>query len=107
MYSMCGGGTGGHLVIIKAVKEQIENTPLVYIGSTKGQDRKWFKKDDNFQKSYFLDTRGVVNQGFLGKIKSLYMLLESHSKSKKNLKREWCKGGIFCWRILISSHCIC
>jgi len=91
MIAMCGGGTGGHLVIIKAVKEQIENTPLIYIGSTKGQDRKWFEKDSDFKKSYFLETRGVVNQGFLGKIKSLYMLFKATLKAKEILKENGVK----------------
>lgn len=91
MVAMCGGGTGGHLVIVKGVKEQIENTPLIYIGSTKGQDRKWFEKDTKFIEKYFLDTRGVVNQGFLGKLKSLYMLLKATLKAKEILKRNGVK----------------
>ncbi|TET89200.1 MAG: UDP-N-acetylglucosamine--N-acetylmuramyl-(pentapeptide) pyrophosphoryl-undecaprenol N-acetylglucosamine transferase, partial [Sulfurovum sp.] len=34
---MTGGGTGGHLAIIKAVKEHLKEVELVYIGSTQGQ----------------------------------------------------------------------
>jgi len=72
---MTGGGTGGHLAIVRAVKEQlsvsgeksvpgsgfqvpkdtsshpastIHHPPLIYIGSTKGQDRQWFEEDDDF-----------------------------------------------------------
>jgi UDP-N-acetylglucosamine--N-acetylmuramyl-(pentapeptide) pyrophosphoryl-undecaprenol N-acetylglucosamine transferase len=40
---MTGGGTGGHLAIIKAVKEELRDSKLIYIGSTKGQDRYWFE----------------------------------------------------------------
>ncbi len=85
MIAMCGGGTGGHLVIIKAVKEEI-NSPIVYIGSTKGQDTKWFKDDTKFKERYFLETRGVVNQTILGKVVSLYMLFKATLKAKKILE---------------------
>ena len=71
---MTGGGTGGHLAIIKAVKEQLRDEELIYIGSTKGQDKLWFEEDDDFTYKYFFETRGVVNQGGLGKIKSLFMM---------------------------------
>ena len=36
---MTGGGTGGHLAIIKAVKESLRDQELIYIGSTKWQDK--------------------------------------------------------------------
>ncbi len=84
---MTGGGTGGHLAIIKAVKEQLNGEELVYIGSTKGQDRQWFDKDDDFIQKYFLETRGVVNQGVMGKIKSLIMLAKATRESMKLLKK--------------------
>ena len=100
---MTGGGTGGHLVIIKAVKEQLvknngrqtvsSNGPqngelnLVYIGSTIGQDRKWFGEDSDFEAKYFLETRGVVNQGAMGKIKSLLMLAKAIRQAMKLLER--------------------
>ncbi len=77
---MTGGGTGGHLAIIKAVKEELEGE-LIYIGSTQGQDRQWFAEDEDFVAKYFLDTRGVVNQGVLGKLKSLWMLLRATKKA--------------------------
>jgi len=95
---MTGGGTGGHLVIIKAVKEQLLNEELIYIGSTKGQDQAWFGEDTQFKKRYFLETQGVVNQGFLGKFKSLYMLTKAFFKARKILKLSkakvvFCVGG--------------
>ena len=71
---MTGGGTGGHLAIIRAVKEQFQDEELIYIGSSKGQDKQWFENDDDFSYKYFFDTRGVVNQGGLGKVKSLFMM---------------------------------
>jgi len=71
---MTGGGTGGHLAIIKAVKEHLKDEELIYIGSTKGQDKQWFEEDEDFFHKYFFETRGVVNQRVFGKVKSLFML---------------------------------
>ena len=95
---MTGGGTGGHLAIIKAVKEELTDSKLIYIGSTKGQDRDWFENDKQFSSAYFLDTQGVVNQGLLGKFKSIYMLLKATLQARKILKNAnakviFCVGG--------------
>ena len=95
---MTGGGTGGHLTIIKAIKEELLNEELIYIGSTKGQDQAWFKDDSQFKATYFLPTQGVVNQGFLGKIKSAFMLIKATFKARKILKENnakivFCVGG--------------
>jgi len=95
---MTGGGTGGHLAIIKAVKEELINSELIYIGSTKGQDRAWFENDTQFKEKYFLDTQGVVNQGIFGKFKSIYMLLKATIKARailknSNVKVVFCVGG--------------
>jgi len=95
---MTGGGTGGHLAIIKAVKEELPDEELIYIGSTKGQDKAWFEKDEAFKERYFLSTQGVVNQGGFGKIKSLWMLLKAGIQARKILKEEeakvvFCVGG--------------
>jgi len=86
---MTGGGTGGHLAIIKAVKEEIQehNIQLIYIGSTKGQDKQWFEEDKDFAKTYFLETKGVVNQGFIGKIKSLFKILLATFEVRQILKK--------------------
>jgi len=78
---MTGGGTGGHLAIIKAVKEHLKKSELVYVGSTKGQDKQWFEEDNDFVQKYFFETRGVVNQGPIGKVKSLLMMAKAMFKS--------------------------
>ena len=95
---MTGGGTGGHLAIIKAVKEHLQNEKLIYVGSTKGQDKQWFEKDTDFQEKYFFETRGVVNQGALGKVKSLLMMAKAMFQSIKILRQHkakvvFCVGG--------------
>ncbi len=105
---MTGGGTGGHLAIVRAVKEAYrglisdDNTqalssagpsipstasePLIYIGSTKGQDRQWFEGDSDFASTYFFETRGVVNQRGIGKLRSLWMMLKAMRQARKLLK---------------------
>ena len=88
---MTGGGTGGHLAIIKAVKEHLNGETLVYIGSTKGQDKQWFEYDEDFSYKYFFETRGVVNQRGLGKIKSLFMMVSSMFKAIKLLRKHKAK----------------
>lgn len=96
---MTGGGTGGHLAIIKAVKEALiseqgvesREQVLVYVGSTKGQDTQWFEDDDDFSEKYFFDTRGVVNQGRIGKIKSLFMMAGATFKAIKLLRKHKAK----------------
>ncbi len=84
---MTGGGTGGHLAIIKAVKEQLKGEELIYIGSTKGQDKQWFENDDDFKEKYFFDTRGVVNQKGIAKLKSLWMMFQAMLEARKLLKK--------------------
>ena len=71
-----GGGTGGHLCIAKSIKDELNQRGIkpIFVGSTYGQDREWFLNDTGFQKTYFLDTHGVVNQRFFGKIISLYKI---------------------------------
>ncbi|EIF50332.1 undecaprenyldiphospho-muramoylpentapeptide beta-N-acetylglucosaminyltransferase [Sulfurovum sp. AR] len=88
---MTGGGTGGHLAIIKAVKEHLKEEELIYIGSTKGQDKQWFEEDDEFAYTYFFETRGVVNQGALGKVKSLLMLFKATIQAIKLLRKHKAK----------------
>jgi UDP-N-acetylglucosamine--N-acetylmuramyl-(pentapeptide) pyrophosphoryl-undecaprenol N-acetylglucosamine transferase len=88
---MTGGGTGGHLAIIKAVKEHLKDEELVYIGSTKGQDKQWFENDDDFAYKYFFETRGVVNQGALGKVKSLLMMTKATMQAVKLLRKHKAK----------------
>ncbi len=108
---MTGGGTGGHLAIIRAVKEVIAggeadrhsgldpespvgsfqptrlHSSMIYIGSTQGQDQAWFGNDEDFAACYFLETKGVVNQRGLGKLGSLWMLFTAFLQARKLLKK--------------------
>ena len=74
-----GGGTGGHLKVAKAFEKELIQRGIhcIFIGSINGQDKQWFDSDENLRKAIFLDTRGVVNKGFFGKIKSLYKIYKA------------------------------
>ena len=83
-----GGGTGGHLMIAEALVEAAvkEGHELIFIGSTKGQDRKYFEHSELFSSVYFLETTGVVNQKGLGKLKALYKIYKAFKRAKSLLK---------------------
>ncbi|MBL6973185.1 MAG: glycosyltransferase, partial [Sulfurimonas sp.] len=83
-----GGGTGGHLMIARALLESAvqKGHEVIFIGSTHGQDQKYFAKDSKFSAVYFLHTTGVVNQKGLGKIKALYKVLQAFFRARKILK---------------------
>jgi len=85
-----GGGTGGHLMIAQALVEAATKAghEAIFIGSTHGQDRKYFQKDSRFYKSYFFQTTGVVNQKGFGKIKALLKVLKAFLSARKILKSE-------------------
>jgi len=83
-----GGGTGGHLMIAEALLEAAvaSGHEAIFIGSTKGQDRKYFEHNSSFTHVYFLETTGVVNQKGLGKLKALVKVFFAFLKSRKLLK---------------------
>jgi UDP-N-acetylglucosamine--N-acetylmuramyl-(pentapeptide) pyrophosphoryl-undecaprenol N-acetylglucosamine transferase len=95
-----GGGTGGHLSVAKAFIQEFysRNYKVIFIGSTKGQDKLWFENESKIYKAYFMDTRGVVNQSVFGKIVSLWLILKAIVKSvtiikKYNIKKAISVGG--------------
>jgi len=84
-----GGGTGGHLSVARSFIDELysQGYRVVFIGSLKGQDKSWFENYPKLYKSYFLDTKGVVNQNFFGKFNSLFMILKAVLKSRKIIKK--------------------
>jgi len=80
-----GGGTGGHLKVADAFIEELKNRDfnIIFIGSTKGQDKSWFENDDRLKEAIFLSTSGVVNKKGLNKLLSLTNIL---SKTLECLK---------------------
>lgn len=95
-----GGGTGGHLMIAAALAEAgvNEGDELIFIGSTKGQDRKYFENHSDFSNVYFLGTTGVVNQKGIGKLVALLKVFKAffHARSilkKHNIVATYSVGG--------------
>ena len=84
-----GGGTGGHLMIAQALLEAAkkEGHELIFIGSTHGQDRKYFEKNSDFSHVYFLPTTGVVNQKGLKKLLALYKIIKAFFTSRTLLQK--------------------
>jgi UDP-N-acetylglucosamine--N-acetylmuramyl-(pentapeptide) pyrophosphoryl-undecaprenol N-acetylglucosamine transferase len=84
-----GGGTGGHLMIAEALAEAAvaNGHEVIFIGSTSGQDRKYFEKNSPFSHVYFLQTTGVVNQKGLGKLKALFKVFRAFLQARKILKK--------------------
>ncbi|WP_236579106.1 UDP-N-acetylglucosamine--N-acetylmuramyl-(pentapeptide) pyrophosphoryl-undecaprenol N-acetylglucosamine transferase [Hydrogenimonas urashimensis] len=85
---LTGGGTGGHLAIVRAVKEALlaQGVRPFYIGSESGQDREWFDADGDFADKLFLPTRGVVNRRGFGKAAALGQVLKSSVAARRYLK---------------------
>ena len=83
-----GGGTGGHLMIAQALANAAtsEGHEVIFIGSTSGQDRKYFEKNSPFSHVYFLPTIGVVNQKGFAKVKSLYKVFKAFLSARMLLK---------------------
>jgi len=81
-----GGGTGGHLAIIDSVKEYIDSDKI-YIGSTSGLDKTWYKDDNSFEAKYFLETKSVVDKGKVGRVLRLYKIFKETFKAKKIIKK--------------------
>lgn len=84
-----GGGTGGHLMIADALAHKaLENGfEVIFIGSTSGQDRKYFEDKSNFSHVYFLNTSGVVNKKGFAKVKALWNIFRAFLASREILKK--------------------
>ena len=94
MIVLTGGGTGGHLAIAATVKEALNAYGIkpVFIGSTGGQDRAWFGKDEGFKLRFFLPSRGVMNQKGLGRVRAGLELFRLALLCRKLLKRHRVKA---------------
>ncbi|MDH5465484.1 MAG: undecaprenyldiphospho-muramoylpentapeptide beta-N-acetylglucosaminyltransferase [Thiovulaceae bacterium] len=88
--AITGGGTGGHLVIAKALKESALDSGIrvIYLGSNYGQDRAWFEEDSDISSKYFFNTSGVVNKKGFKKILALFAIFVAVIKAFFILKKE-------------------
>ncbi|MCJ8327563.1 MAG: UDP-N-acetylglucosamine--N-acetylmuramyl-(pentapeptide) pyrophosphoryl-undecaprenol N-acetylglucosamine transferase [Campylobacterales bacterium] len=84
-----GGGTGGHLNVAKEFINELKKRGIktIYIGSANGKDKEWFENYENLDQTYFMNSRGVVNKNFLGKIKALLEIMKESFKCLKILKK--------------------
>ena len=84
-----GGGTGGHLAIAKAIKEELNKRKIkpIFIGSINGQDKEWFENDKDFEEKYFLKSSGIMNKNFIGKIISFFNILKLSINCRKIFKK--------------------
>ena len=84
-----GGGTGGHLMIAAALLEAAVKAghECTFIGSTHGQDRKYFEHNSAFSHLYFLETTGVVNQKGIAKFQALFKIFKAFVRSRTLLKK--------------------
>ncbi len=96
MIALSGGGTGGHLSIIKALKNALNTKGIrpVYIGSNSGQDRAWFEDEDGFSQKFFLNSQGVVNKKGFKKVASLARIFKSASTCRDIFKEHNIKSLI-------------
>lgn len=85
--ALTGGGTGGHLNIVRCLLESAvkKNLECIYIGSQNGQDRAWFENENSFKEKFFLSSRGVVNQNALQKISSLLHIIKLSKQAQELL----------------------
>jgi len=88
-FIITGGGTGGHLVIAKAIKDELNKREIkpIFIGSKNGADKEWFGEDKGFSQKYFFNTNGVVNQNIFGKLFSLAKIFFYAKKCQKIFKK--------------------
>jgi UDP-N-acetylglucosamine--N-acetylmuramyl-(pentapeptide) pyrophosphoryl-undecaprenol N-acetylglucosamine transferase len=84
-----GGGTGGHLMIAESLVQSAvsDGHEVIFIGSSSGQDRKYFQERSSFSSVYFLNTTGVVNQRGFKKILALFKVSIAFFKSRSILKK--------------------
>ena len=93
---ICGGGTGGHLAVAKALNEELvsRGCRTIFVGSSSGQDKMWFENDAAFSEKFFLPSSGVVNKKGLGKLFSLFNILNLAFKCCKIFKTHAVKAVV-------------
>lgn len=87
-FVVTGGGTGGHLVIARALLQAIlkAGDEAIFIGSQSGQDRQWFEADSGFAAVHFLHSTGVVNRRGPAKLAALWRTLRAAMQARRIIK---------------------
>ena len=78
MICICGGGTGGHLAIARALGAELKRRGVcvIFVGSQQGQDKMWFENSDIFEQKYFLASSGVANKSGFKRLFSLLNIIK-------------------------------
>ena len=95
-FIVTGGGTGGHLAIARALAAAIKarGDRAVFIGSTAGQDRRWFDGTPDFDRTFFLSTTGVVNRRGWRKAAALWRVAAAAVSARAILRESGACGVI-------------
>ncbi len=94
MIALTGGGTGGHLAIAQSIQEQLNaqgHQPL-FIGSSAGQDRRWFENKSGFSTTLFLESHGVMNRRGVRRLLALLSTLRLAFRCRSVLKAHGVKA---------------
>ncbi len=88
--AITGGGTGGHLAIARALKEELNRRGIkpIFLGSATGQDRMWFGEDEGFSSRHFFDIQSVVDKGAVGKVRSMAKIFAAARHAAKIFREE-------------------
>ena len=78
MICICGGGTGGHLAIARALGVELKRRGVcvIFVGSQQGQDKMWFENSEIFTQKYFLASSGVANKSGFKRLFSLLNIIK-------------------------------
>lgn len=88
MIVLTGGGTGGHLCVVKSLLNafKAQGEPCIFIGSKNGKDSLYFSNEEDFSEKYFLNTSAVVGKKPKDMLKSLSNIIKESFFSIKLLK---------------------
>jgi len=85
---IAAGGTGGHIypgiAVAKEIMRRDETSEVLFVGTSRGLETK-IVPDNNFQLS-LINSAGLKNVGFVGKLKGLFILPKSFLEARRLLK---------------------
>lgn len=104
---MTGGGTGGHvnpaLAIANTIKENIPDSVIEYVGTSKGIENRLVERAG--YKMHHVEIQGIRRSLSPSNLKTVYYVLTAPSKAKKLIKEfkpdiVIGTGGYVCWPVI-------